>query len=669
MAKTYQLDKELEQYRRLMEPPEEFRDGFSWKTVIGAIFLGMIMMPAGMYLQLFEGSSGNMMQASRWVTIIIFSEIARRSLKELKMQEVYILFYMAGLALAEPFGGLLWNQFFVQSDYARAMGVAQEIPSWFAPSAEEIKRGGRSFFTMPWMIPVLFVSFSVLISKLDNFGLGYVLYRITNDVEKLPFPMAPVGASGIVSLTESKENRQPWRWRCFSIGGMMGMVFGAFYIGVPAITGVFLAKPIQLIPIPWVDLTPALSKFLPATPLNLAFNFGAFLVGTVMPFWAVMGGLFGVVFTMMVNPTLYRNGILSNWTEQMGFIDTAYSNQIDFYLSFGVGLTVAVSLISLWRVFRPLFVALGNLTGTRAKDTVSQVSDEPSAWQRLVTNNVKRGDFSIFISLGIYVFTTATWLSLSTYLVEGFPWKFFVGYAIIYTPIISYASAKLEGLCGQAVAIPMVREAAYILSGFRGVKIWFAPVPMPNYGPQAQEFRVLELTGTKICGQVKTQLVTYPIVLISSLVFSHILWQMAEVPSEAYPFANKMWDFQAKMSCLTFSSTMEGGSLFMEAWKWDVFGWGLGLGVLAFTVLSSLGLPTLLVFGMVRGLGENYPGAMIFQALGAFVGHFYLKKRFGSMWLKYAPVLLAGFTCGMGLVGMLSIAFSILTRMMSPLVF
>ena len=30
-------DKELEQYRKLMEPPDEFEDGFSWKTVIGAL--------------------------------------------------------------------------------------------------------------------------------------------------------------------------------------------------------------------------------------------------------------------------------------------------------------------------------------------------------------------------------------------------------------------------------------------------------------------------------------------------------------------------------------------------------------------------------------------------------------------------------------------------------
>ena len=61
--------------------------------------------------------------------------------------------------------------------------------------------------------------------------------------------------------------------------------------------------------------------------------------------------------------------------------------------------------------------------------------------------------------------TCTTWIGISTWLIDGFPWKFFVWYAALYTPLISYASAKLEGIAGQAVALPYIREAAYILSG------------------------------------------------------------------------------------------------------------------------------------------------------------------------------------------------------------
>ncbi len=660
-------DRELERYRNLMLPPETYEDGFTWKTAIGALFLGFVMMPASMYLALFAGSGAHIGAAARWVTIIIFAEIARRSLKELRMQEVYVLYYMAGLTLASPFQGLLWNQYYVQSEYARAMGVAQDIPPWFAPSADQIEAAGRTFFTRAWLPPILLTSLAVIIHRLDHYGLGYVLYRITNDVEKLPFPFAPVDASGIMALTESKENRQPWRWRWFSIGGMLGLVFGFFYIGIPAVTGAFLAKPIRLIPIPWVDFTEQFSRVFPATPINLTFDLGAFLLGTVMPFWAVIGGAFGVLFTMILNPFLHARGILTNWTPQMQFIDTVFSNSVDFYLSFSVGLTIAVTLISFWKIFETLLKKRREKQHASLSNAPFQA--EPSAWRRLVTNNVKRGDFSIFIALGIYLFTSAFWIILSCILVPGFPWPFFVFYAIVYTPLISYASAKLEGLCGQHVTIPLIREATYILSGYRGVRIWFAPAPIPNYGFAAKEFRVMELCGTKIVSQIKTQIIVVPIIIIASLIFSQVLWQMAPVPSEAYPFAQMMWDLQAKNASLTYSATMEGGSLFMEAWKWRWFFTGTVSGVFTYAFLALFNLPTLLIFGMVRGLGESYPGALILQLCGALVGRFYIRKRIGDVWLKYATVLMAGFSCGMGLTAMVSIAITILTKMIAPLLY
>lgn len=661
-------DRELEQYRQLMLPPEQFGEGFNWKTIVGAFFLGVIMMPGSMYLQLFAGQGIG--PAAQWVTIILFAEIARRSLSELKMQEIYILFFMSSLAMAAPFSGLLWNQYYVQSDYAQAMGIASDIPSWWAPSARAIEEAGPTFFRRIWLVPILLVSFQVVTSQVDQFGLGYVLYRLTNDVEKLPFPMAPVGASGITALVEEKDATQKWRWRCFSVGGMLGIGFGAIYVGLPAVTGAILAKPLALIPIPWLDLTTSVSTFLPATPLNITFDLSALMLGMVMPFWATMGSLLGLVLMMIANPILFKYGILSNWSPQMGLVDTLFTNNVDFYLSFSVGLTFAVALISLGRTFRPLLAPL--LPGARARhrrERLARDPAEPGAWQRLVTNNVKRGDFSIFIAFGIYVFNSAVWIGLSSWLVPGFPWKFFVFYAAVLIPLISYATAKLEGMVGRSLQIPYVREATYILSGYRGVQIWFAPVPLPDFGRATVNFRILELTGTRIPSQIKARAITVPIVIVTSLIFSNLLWNMAPIPSEAYPFAQRMWDLQAKNISLTYSSTLEGGSLFMEAWRWGYVGAGLGLGTLAYFLLSLFGLPTLLFFGVVHGLGQGTPGNVLFLVLGALLGRFYFRQRFGEMWMKYTPVMLAGFSCGMGLVAMVAVGFTILTNMISPLLF
>jgi hypothetical protein len=192
---------------------------------------------------------------------------------------------------------------------------------------------------------------------------------------------------------------------------------------------------------------------------------------------------------------------------------------------------------------------------------------------------------------------------------------------------------------------------------------------MHNMGTQTVGFRVLELCGTKIISQIKTLILVTPIVVIASLAASQVLWQMAPIPSDAYPFTEKMWELSLKNWCLTMSATMEGGSMFLEALRLKYILWGLGSGSLVFMVLSALGMPVTLVYGAVWGLAQNTPGAMLWMLCGALVGRFYFKRKFKDLWLKYMSIILAGFGCGMGLVAMVAMAFTIISKMLSPTVF
>jgi hypothetical protein len=115
---------------------------------------------------------------------------------------------MAGAALASPFQGLLWNQYLVQSDAAKMLGVTEFIPVLGGARRRFRIHGGRTFLHRDWLIPILLLVGSQIIQRIDHFGLGYALYRITSDVERLPFPMAPVGALGTMALAESPTKRQ-----------------------------------------------------------------------------------------------------------------------------------------------------------------------------------------------------------------------------------------------------------------------------------------------------------------------------------------------------------------------------------------------------------------------------------------------------------------------------
>src|SRR5579862_7936663 len=105
--------------------PTQFDEGFSGKTVVGALFVAFIMLPGALYLGLVAGQG--LGPAAEWVTIVLFAEIMRRSFLPMKKQEIYILYYVAasltGMVADRgisggPFGDLIWNQYFVQSPAA-----------------------------------------------------------------------------------------------------------------------------------------------------------------------------------------------------------------------------------------------------------------------------------------------------------------------------------------------------------------------------------------------------------------------------------------------------------------------------------------------------------------------------------------------------------------------
>jgi len=663
-------DKELKEYRDVMKPPDVdgFEDGFNWKAVVGALFLGFIVNPATDYLSLVIGNDAHLGGAMKWVMVIFFAEIAKRSFTKLKTQELYVLHYMVGAALADPFKGYLFKQFMAQSEYVQGLGLAAHLPSWAFPSTEAIQAAGRTLITEAWLPVIGITVFGMLVSRIDNYGLGYVLYRLASDVEKLPFPFAPMRAAGIVALAEGKEDEVSWRQRCFAIGGMMGVVWGIVYICVPMITQVLLPKRVELIPLIFIDFTPQIGKVLPAVPFNLVLNFGAFLSGMIVPWWGVVGSFVGLLITWMANPILQKMGVLSTWRPEMSFIDTVFVNNIDFYLSFGIGLTLAVTfsklVISGSMSLKNLFVKPKDTELTHKESWWDGIKE---GWRILITNNKARGDFSIFGAIAIYLGSTFSWIVLGYVLIgPRYPWMIMTFYALVYTPLISYATAKLEGVCGQAVNVPYLKELTILLTGYKGAKIWFAPMPIQNLGAETVGFRVLELTGTKIISQVKTLLLTVPIVIIASFATSEILWRMAPIPSAAYPWTERMWELQLRQRCIMLTSTLEGGSQFLEAIHFEYAGWGLVAGTTMFSVLSVLGLPVMLVFGAVWGLNQSNPGALFCTMAGACLAKFYFKRKYKDRWLKYMMVVMAGFGCGMGVTSMISMAFSVISRMLKP---
>jgi len=658
VAGSRKEDAELEAYRGLMERPDQFKEGFTVRTIIGAFFVGFIMMPGAIYMGLIAGVS--LGSAAEWVTIILFSELARRSFSSLSRQEIYVIYYIAGglagviggtMLAGGPFGQMIWNQYLVQSQAAQGFGIADQIPAWVSPPAGSEALLSRTFLHRAWIPPLTVLVVSQILSRAEWFSLGYVLFRITSDIERLPFPLAPVAAQGATALAESDDEKDNWRWRVFSIGMGIGLLFGAVYVGLPALTGLIASDPITLLPIPWIDLTKTTESFLPAAPLGIGTDLGLVLLGTVLPFWVVVGSFAAAMLHALGSPLLYHAGLLTHWRPGMDTILTNFSNDVDIWLSVYIGAGFAVGMIGIVHAVR----AIRDSQGEGGKESLrSRLADVPKG----------RGDFPFWAAIGVYLLSTLGMILLCLYLLEddAFPLLFLIAFGFLVTPLLSYVNARMAGLTGQLVSFPMIREGAFILSGYRGVDIWFVPIPYADHGRRAQLFREVELTGTSFRSILKAELLVLPLSLICGFIFWSLIWKMGPIPSPAFQYAQTYWHLIALRQCLWYSATLGGDSLFHEAIKLGWVGGGFAFAGGAFVLLSWLRLPVSLIYGFVRGLSA-LPHLLIPEMAGALLARFVLEKRFGATnWRRYAPVLFAGYACGMGLIGMSAVAIALISK-------
>jgi hypothetical protein len=582
------------------------------------------------------------------------------------------------------YGNLLWNQFLVRSDAAVAQGLTGLFPRWYAP-LDPSAYDHRTFFHAAWLPALGLFAFRQLFGRIDNTVLGYGLFRLTSDVEKLPFPLAPIGAQGVMALADDLDGQETtagaWRWRVFSIGSAIGIGFGALYMALPTITGaLFPGSTWAIFPIPFVDWTDYTKSYLPAVATGLTFDLGLIILGMVLPYYAMVGSFIGLVVTVVLNPLLYKWGVLYSWTPGDLTVDTMFKNYLDLYFSFGIGLSLAVAVMGVWSIVRMrrtsadrsaerasgAALAAAGHGGSSGPDTAGSV---PAGRDMAGSVPAGRGDIPPRLIVVCYIATTSIYILVCGYLIDWHPgvMAVLVGLGFFYTPVISYVTARLEGLAGQVVEIPFVRELAFILSGYRGIAVWFLPIPMSNYGVQTVFYRQAELTGTKFRSLWKAEVFLFPIIVIATVVFSSFIWGLADVPSAAYPYAQKLWELSAKNQLLVYASTTGEYSQFQEALSGSKVAIGFGVGMLAFALLSLASAPVTLLYGLVRGIGQTYPHSILPQFVGALLGRFYFEKKLGLRWREYVPVLFAGYACGVGLITMLCIGLVFLFKATSAL--
>lgn len=641
--------------------PKEYKDGFGWKAILGGLFVAFFIVPASMFLSLVVGET--LGAAAVWVTIVLFIEISKRVRTKLEVQEIYILFVVAGgiLGLGQGLFGnaFIHMQYLVRSPAAKLFEIADRIPHWVAPPPDSEAYAQRSLLHSDWWPRLALMGVTLIWGRLNFYSLGYVFFRLTSDVERLPFPLAPIAAQGVTALAESTTPEGSWRWTIFTTGSTIGIAFGTIYVMVPTVTDAVFGARAEIIPIPFIDFTEQTQRWLPAVPVSMSTNLGLVFAGFVLPFWMIVGSaMAGIIGRLILNPILYHVGILQKWEPGMNVLETGIANNLDFWLSFSIGSALGVALVG-------IITAIARL-----RQAARKVGGSQREARKLLAPPKGRGDIPIPLAITLYIVSTTGTIIVAHILVPSFPLWILLGFAFLYTPIMSYVSARMVGLTGHGLGIPHIREAAFVLSGYRGVAIWFAPIPLGQVGAGPQGFRQAELTGTKISSIFKASLFEIPLAVVASLLFWSIIWKMGDIPAASYPYAFKFWPIRAILQFFWITATTAENDFFLKTINFTYMGWGLGFCLISFTILSAFRLPTLLLFGFIRGGMLANPFDVGLELIAACFGRFYFARKYGAKtWRRYTPVLAAGYGCGVGLIAMVSVAILLLTKAVSHLPF
>jgi len=637
----------------------QFESGFTLKTVLGAIFVALFMLPGGMYLGLVAGQGVG--DAAQWVTIVLFAEVARRSYQSLRRQEIYILFYLAASLTAVvnadrglsggPMSNLIWNAYFITSPAAKP--IAHQIPHWAVPDPTSAAITQRELWHPAWWIPIGLLLITDLCGRLSWMGMGYTLFRATADVERLPFPYAPVAASGATALSEA--GTESWRWSIFSAGTVIGLLFGLVYVGIPVVTGVVFGEQAVILPIPFADYTRQIQGVLPAAIIGISFNLGNVLIGTVLPYEIVLGAAVASVASMVVmNPILHHFGLLHRYLPGMDALATKLAVDLDFWISFGIGVNISVAIIG-------IALVLKLLRDAQRHRTERKYSLAPPKG---------RGDVPIYLALLVWFAATVTLLVISHELVPDFPIWLLVFFGLIWSPFNSYISARMMGITGRGVSFPYLKEASVAASGYHRVDIWYAPIPMADHGPMAQRFREVELTGTRFTSIFWAEMLAFPLVMVASFLYWSFFWNSTSLPNDQFPYIQKFWPIQSMMQSVIqrINAPGTGGhGPVAQIFNFHYIGLGTIGGLAAYGIFSLFKLPVMMFYGFVGGLGL-FPADTLPQLAGAIFGRKVLAKRYGEEnWARYAPVLLAGFACGTGLISMASIAIALIAKAVTKL--
>jgi len=627
---------------------KELKPGFTWRSALALLMTSLVFTPISIYIQLVAGVTS--IPAIAIVMAILFSEIARLSGNPLSRQELFIIYQMSVLATGATTCYLYQVQksYFVTSPLAwsfrlNGVPIPELVPPWWAPPFSSEAYVLRTFIHPHWLIPLLVVNIQAgLFYYLVELSLAVMMSYLYIEVEKLPFPLAPIDASLVTTLSE----REPTSMKLFILSMYPGLAWGAVLYLLPSVTG------IVVVPLPWIDLTPWTSKWIPGALLGVMTDLSPYLSGFFIPFhvacYMVAASIAVWVFGNNLALTAFK-AAFPEWVKE-------------YFQGMSLMEAYARSLLRVWVVPQIAFayaamVVVLIFTGksmARAIATLSRLSGKGVAALYPSVNRM----------MALYLAGSLGSVVLFHILVPDFP----VWIALILSLVVSLLNALIStrsiGETGYSISIPYEWYTAVYLTGYRNISAWiFQPViggipGLEGGAPYwAYMVKVAYLTQTRPMDVFKALVFNIIMYNIFSFVWTEFFWRIAPIPSSAYPYTVASWP-----AALISSMVWMTGEITVKPWLFTYSFGGMAILLLAGELMARFAQIPFSSMGVLTGAMSTPPFTMpVF--IGSFLNRFVMPRLLGrERWESNKTIITAGLVAGEGIIAGVGIALTLLSK-------
>lgn len=626
---------------------EEKRSGFTYRSFMAILYGAVVLLPSSIWLTLTAGQDLSAIAA--YAATLLVYEVSSFYGSRLSKQEVYVIYTCSAMSAASYNAVAL---ILLQNLYNRTGPISWvfttptgipmplAIPDWFAPAPGSEALLFRQIFHIDFLLPFGVLILGIfLITRVIALGTGFFMYSLYVEQENLPFPQILVVTESIDSFTKPESSKM----RVLMLCSLIGLLWGTLVYGIPFVT-MWRVAPV---PIPWVDLTQYFETSVPGIMFGLGTDISAFFFSFMLPLRVVISMFIGSLFIYgIANPVLVHlfpeEGGLFNWSPGMNAPLIYQWSTLYFWASVNMGLGAAAALYPAIR--HPGFIARAFKSFVAGVKTSSTFEGIP-AWLPI----------TLFLG-GAVALALLNWI-----LIPDLPIWTLLLLTVGGTFLLTLIGARAYGESGLVLAAPYtnslyMREATIILSGYSGVGAWFAPLNISMGGMwYAEWFKGCDLTGTTRTSWLTGYFAASVAGWLMSFIFVSFFWQMAPIPSSAYPATMIYWPMGTMITMLWVSRSL----VIFNAQR-------IGIALISGFALSAatdlIGIPFSPI-GFALGAASPLPGVTSL-ILGAIVGKI-LERRLGVEWWKmHKGSIVAGLFLGEGIVIAVSGAIAIILKAM-----